>query len=118
MKYIFFFFALIFITIPNQSNSQQKRSSKISTPNYTEEQALQYLDDYYSFYKPDKVYSDAIARKISRNRFHISLKLRDANAVGYQIVTGYTTYEWCSQVVELTIYPRNKYKVRFLDGCM
>lgn len=116
MKLIFTILLCFIVSINAYS---QKKTTKKTTPqiNYTEQQAIDYIADYYSFYNADEIYTDAVARKISKNVFHVSVKYCNGgkdtcykkNYDGFEVKD---EMFWSSKVLILTIFKNGKYEVK------
>lgn len=95
--------------------SQKKPIKKASSVTYSEEQALEYIKDYYEFYNADETYSTPKVRRISNNVFYISLDYCNAGDSCFQQYDSYRTRQdifWRSKVLILTISPNDKYTVK------
>lgn len=53
---------------------RQAEIERNSIPYVTEQQALEYIKDHYSFYEKDKVYRNVELRRIADNSFQVSLE--------------------------------------------
>lgn len=75
-----FFRTIIFVCIISSISIQkvnaQTTKKKVVTKSttYSEEHALECLEDYYEFYNADENYSNPKIRRISNNVFYISVK--------------------------------------------
>lgn len=109
---------LFCVLICTSAFAQKKKKKSV---NYTEEQALEYIDDYFKFYNSNEVYENPQARKISSNVFYVKVETcSGGNETCYK--TEY--YEgvgsikqrnepfWHSQVLVLTINSNGKYTVK------
>ena len=84
------------------ANENKKRSSENAKKYYTEDQADQYLKDYYEFYKRDWVYQRPQFRRTDDNKFVISLE-EDGKAFNS------LRPMWQSRVYELVINANGTY---------
>ena len=106
---------LVALMLSVHSYSQNKQSSSI-----TEEQALEYIKDYYAFYKSDEEYTNPRVRKTSSNNFDVAIEYCSAKLACYKNEyyegLGYITIKndffWSSKVIELTIKSDGKYLVK------
>lgn len=115
-----------------KNSTQKKHTSKTTVKKYTEEQALEYIADWYQFYNADEEYCCPSVRRISNNVFYVKVEYANKN-VAYKEVTHYNyttdtetgeiksnpTYKlekneffWSSKVLILTIQSNGKYSVR------
>lgn len=78
------------------------RQKEIENKLYTNQDAMEYLKDYYKFYATDKTYKNAQVRKTSYNTFHISLNEKNKGE----------HWLWYSQVKYLTINSDGTYRIR------
>ena len=83
------------------SNIQEKKKEASI---YSEEDALKYIKDYYEFYNAGMVYRNLKIRKMSYNKFAISLEESDKHTQEY-------SFSWNSVVKTLTINDNGKYIV-------
>ena len=101
----FLFIVTLLLSLSSYTQTKKTQPATNSKTVYTEKQAMQYMKDYYDFYKSDKKYRVLDARKVSSNVFHV--KVEEA----------YTSdpYEslYFSRVYVLTILPNGKYKVEY-----
>ena len=103
---------------------QKKKTTKKVTKSYTIEQALEYVDDYFSFYEADTAYDNPEARKISNNVFHIRVdvckhgncyktKIDWSNNDIKTVSTGEKdSFWWESKLYVLTIGTGGKYSMK------
>lgn len=80
--------------------------NKTSTKKYSEEEALEYIKDYYDYYHADHVYRNARARRITNNKFDISLE-ECINKTDFAD----NEFFWSSKVLVLSIKGNGKYHV-------
>lgn len=112
MRRVLLFFVLILFTV-ECSIAQKKNRSK----SYSEEKALECIDDYYSFYHADYIYYKAETRRVSSNVFYVSLqerfKEKDDHVIGGKFFFSDTDHSffWHSKVLILTINSSTKYRV-------
>lgn len=66
----FVFIVMCLLVVLNTYGQKKKTTTKVAK-SYTVEQALEYVEDYFSFYEADTAYENPEARKISNNVFHI-----------------------------------------------
>jgi hypothetical protein len=71
-------------------------------PFITEEQAMQYINDNYSFYDKNKLYRNVQLRRITSNSFDVSL---DEKSKAFS----HNDFNWLSRVKRLTVYNNHKY---------
>lgn len=105
----------------NAQNSKKKISTNITS--YSEDFALECVNDYYVFYNADECYREPKVRRVSSNMFYISLK---CCSVGKSVC--YTKENigildpiyiekpderfWQSKVLILTCTSKKKYSIR------
>lgn len=102
---------------------QKKKTTKKVVKSYTIEQALEYVEDYFSFYEADTQYDNPEARKISNNVFHIRVDICESGEDCYKTVyyswevqlpprTEKKDFFWHSQLYILTIGTGGKYRMK------
>jgi hypothetical protein len=76
MRYtrVYIILFLLFFSMHWDGMAQSKTKSSGKPGYYTEEHAMECLQDYYDFYNADEEYSDPKIRRIGNNVFYISLK--------------------------------------------
>lgn len=95
--------------VKNVVNSQE-----IKTKYYTEAEAINYVKDYYSFYKKDYLVQNIKVRRISNNIFHVSLEEESRNILKIKKNIARleeTDLVWDSSNYKLTIYNSKEYKL-------
>ncbi|PBN47166.1 hypothetical protein [Capnocytophaga sputigena] len=106
----FLFIVTLLLSLSSYAQTKKTQPATNSKTAYTEKQAMQYMRDYYDFYKSDKKYRVLDARKVSSNVFHV--KVEEA----------YTSDPYSnlyfSRVYVLTILPDGKYKVEYHNGLL
>jgi hypothetical protein len=122
MKRIVFIVMCLLITL--NTFGQKKKTTKKAIKSYTVEQALEYVDDYFSFYEADTAYDNPEARKISNNVFHIRVdvckhgncyktKTEWSNNDIRTVSTGEKdSFWWESKLYVLTIGTGGKYSMK------
>ena len=88
------------------SEIKELEEKKVKATEYTDEDALKLLADYYDFYNADKVYRNTRVRKLSDNEFRISLE--ECTKKGS---FSDNDFFWHSYVKLVTIYSDGKYDV-------
>ena len=83
---------------------QQKEIEINKTPYISEKQALQYIQDYYSFYNKDFKYRNVQLRRKAKNSFTVSLEECIDKA---DFTSG--DFFWNSTVRTLTVYEDGNY---------
>ena len=73
---------------------------------YTEQEALGFIKDYYSFYQPDILYRNVRLRRTGDNSFKVSLETTTSKGDFSN-----DDFFWSSQVYNLTISNDGKYKL-------
>ena len=91
-------------SMPEQDPKVRAKNFKEVTTGYSEEDALKYIKDYYEFYNAGMVYRNLKIRKMSYNKFAISLEESDKHTQEY-------SFSWNSVVKTLTINDNGKYIV-------
>jgi predicted RNase H-like nuclease (RuvC/YqgF family) len=81
---------------------RKKREKKF----FSEEQALSFLKDYYSFYNADFIYRNARMRRVDNNTFKISLE-ENFNKESFKNIESF----WSSKVKTLVINNDGTYKI-------
>jgi len=100
---------LIFLSA-NLANSQitkKKSNSKVISVQYSEEKALEFLEDYFSFYNAAEAYRNPNLRRISNNVFYISLQTCINEKEFME-----NDFFWHSKVLVLKIQSSTKYKIK------
>lgn len=72
---------------------------------YTEERALKLIEDYYDFYNANKVYRNPRVRKVSNNKFVISLE-----ETSKAFSSAHSNF-WTARVFTLTINRNGTYNI-------
>jgi hypothetical protein len=126
LKRLLFFLSVLSvfsIQIVNGQNVQKKKSSSKATI-YSEEHAMECLQDYYDFYNADESYSDPKIRRVSNNVFYISVKYcsggKDICYTQEDIgswdrplyLEKKRDFFWHSKVLVLTCTSKTKYTIR------
>ena len=88
----FLFIVTLLLSLSSYAQTKKTQPATNSKTAYTEKQAMQYMRDYYDFYKSDKKYRVLDARKVSSNVFHV--KVEEA----YTIFLGYMFLLFCLMV--------------------
>jgi hypothetical protein len=104
--------------------AQSKTKSSGKPGYYTEEHAMECLQDYYDFYNADEEYSDPKIRRIGNNVFYISLKYcSGGKSICYTeenictlcdqpiYVSKKKDFFWSSKVLKLTCTSKTKYTI-------
>ena len=93
-------------TLSVVSQTTKKKSSVIkkSSVKYSEEKALELVEDNYAFYDANNIYRYAKVRRVSNNVFYVSLEECDKTFADKGDVF------WHAKVYVLTIGSNTKYK--------
>lgn len=120
------FLAVVFCIAQIQQLNGQTTTKK-TTPKatfYTEEHALECVQDYYDFYNADESYSDPKVRRVSNNVFYISVKYCSGGKSICYTKENIGTWDrplyiekpndffWRSKVLILTCTSKTKYSIR------
>jgi hypothetical protein len=109
-----------------QFSTAQTTKKKVSTKAnvYSEEHALECVQDYYEFYNADESYSDPKVRRVSSNVFYISVKYcsggkdicyTEENIGNWDrpiYIEKKHDFFWHSKVLVLTCTSKTKYTIR------
>lgn len=120
------FWVSIIVFMPMQTlygqTTQKKTQSKATV--YSEEHALECVQDYYEFYNADESYSDPKVRRVSNNVFYISVKYCSGGKDICYTKENIGTWDrpiyiekkhdffWHSKVLVLTCTSKTKYTIR------
>ncbi|HFG0566541.1 TPA: hypothetical protein ACGFUW_002323 [Flavobacterium psychrophilum] len=108
MKKIILIFAFILsVNLANSQTTKKNLNSKTISVQYTEEKALEFLEDYFSFYNADEAYRNPNVRRISNNVFYISLQTCINKAEFME-----DDFHWNSKVLVLKIQSSTKYTIK------
>jgi hypothetical protein len=101
-----------------------KKTTAQKTTVYSEEHALECVQDYYEFYNADESYSDPKVRRVSNNVFYISVKYCSGGKDICYTKENIGTWDrpfyiekkhdffWHSKVLILTCTSKTKYTIR------
>lgn len=86
------------------NEKRQEEIRRNSVPYITEEQALGYIDDHFSFYDRDTKYRNVALRRLSDNTFTVAIETctKKGNFSN-------DNFFWTSSTRTLTVYPDGKY---------
>jgi hypothetical protein len=86
------------------NEKRQEEIQRNSVPYITEEQALRYIDDHFSFYDRDTKYRNVDIRRLSDNSFTVAIETctKKGNFSN-------DNFFWNSSTRTLTVYPDGKY---------
>ncbi|HFG0566739.1 hypothetical protein [Flavobacterium psychrophilum] len=101
---------IAFILTANFANSQttkKKSNSKAISVQYSEEKALEFLEDYFSFYNADEAYRNPNVRRVSNNVFYISLQTCINKTEFLE-----DDFHWNAKVYVLKIQSSTKYTIK------
>lgn len=86
------------------NEKRQEEIRRNSVPFVTEEQALSYIDDHFSFYDRDTKYRNVALRRLSDNTFTVAIETctKKGNFSN-------DNFFWTSSTRTLTVYPDGKY---------
>jgi hypothetical protein len=86
------------------NEKRQEEIRRNSVPYITEEQALGYIDDHFSFYDRDTKYRNVALRRLSDNTFTVAIETctKKGNFSN-------DNFFWTSSTRTLTVYPNGKY---------
>lgn len=85
---------------------RQEEIQRTKIKYYSEQEALGYIKDYYSFYQPDILYRNVRLRRTGDNSFKVSLETTTSKGDFSN-----DDFFWSSQVYNLTISNDGKYKL-------
>jgi hypothetical protein len=94
--------------VPKATPSDNGESAPRGGGYYTEQEALDYVEDYYDYYRTDYVYRNPRVRRISGNEFNVSLQERMGD------VSGEFSWHWEGVVWRLTVKNKSTYLMRIL----
>lgn len=108
-----FKYSLLNVLLEEQEEEQEKiemekRQAEIEKnkkPYIKENQALDYIDDYYNFYKKDMLYRNVELRRIAKNSFRVSLETCTKKGDFSN-----EDFFWSSEVRTLSVYNNGKYE--------
>mgnify|MGYP000854335348 CR=1 FL=1 len=120
-----FVFIIMCLLVAFNTYGQKKKTTSKAVKSYTVEQALEYVEDYFSFYEADTTYDNPEARKISSNVFHIRVDVCTAGDSCYETKREYynlnlppretvqkNKFWWHSKLYVLTIGSGGKYSMK------
>ena len=86
------------------NEKRQEEIQRNSVPYVTEEQAIGYIDDHFSFYDRDTKYRNVALRRLSDNTFTVAIETctKKGNFSN-------DNFFWTSSTRTLTVYPDGKY---------
>lgn len=119
-------FACIIFSFSIERVNSQTPKKKIASKStvYSEEHALECLEDYYEFYNADESYSNPKIRRISNNVFYISVKYCNGGKEVCYTKENIGTWDtpiyvekkndffWNSKVLVLTCTSKTKYTIK------
>ncbi|PKV49588.1 hypothetical protein ATE84_1619 [Aquimarina sp. MAR_2010_214] len=125
-EYIHLYDSLIYVVIPKleekiKQQNKSRRRTKTKSKFYTEQQALNFVKDWYGFYNAEWIYRNPRIRRSANNVFVVSLE-EATKSTGRRTIkinkdlttteTGEMIYTWYSNVYELTIANNGKYNFK------
>lgn len=125
-EYMHLYDSLIYVVIPKleekiKQQNKPRKKAKTKSKFYTEQQALNYIKDWYDFYNSEWTYRNPRIRRKANNVFVVSLEEATKSSRIEKIKinkdlttskTGEMIYTWYSNVYELTIANNGKYSFK------
>ncbi|WP_438423019.1 hypothetical protein [Aquimarina macrocephali] len=125
-EYIHLYDSLIYVVIPKleekiKQQNKPRKKAKTKSKFYTEQQALNFVKDWYGFYNAEWIYRNPRIRRSANNVFVVSLEEatkstgRRVTKINQDLTTTKTKemiYTWYSNVYELTIANNGKYSFK------